>query len=228
MNKNNGDKPLPAIEQAYVNLTPAALVNEAIVRGEGKITNTGALRVKTGKYTGRSPNDKFIVKTAQVEKMIDWSANKLISEERFAALYNRMMEYMRNRDIFVFDGYAGADREHRLGVRFMNEFAWHNLFVHQLFIRPAAAEKNFIIDATLICLPEFKANAQLDGTNSEAFVILNLEKRIVLIGGTHYAGEMKKAIFTLMNFLLPNCGVMPMHCSANVGHKDDVALFFWP
>jgi len=217
---------LHGAKNEYVNLSPAALVNMAIARGEGMLTNTGALRVETGKYTGRSPHDKFIVKSPKTEQVIDWSANKPFSEEQFTQLYNRMMGYIQNRDIFVFNGYAGADREQRVAVRFINEFAWQNLFVHQLFIRPAKTDTNFSADFTLICLPEFKAIAQVDGTNSEAFIILNMEKRIVLIGGTHYGGEMKKSIFTLMNFLLPARGVMPMHCSANVGEEGDVALFF--
>ena len=226
MKKTHDNAILHGAKNEYVNLSPAALVNMAVKRGEGMLTNTGALRVETGKYTGRSPHDKFIVISPKTEQVIDWSANKSFSEEQFTQLYNRMMGYMQNRDIFVFDGYAGADREEQVNVRFINEFAWQNLFVHQLFIRPALTGRDFSADAMLICLPEFKAIAEMDGTNSEAFIILNLEKRIVLIGGTHYGGEMKKAIFTLMNFLLPERGVMPMHCSANVGYEGDVALFF--
>lgn len=217
---------LYSAKKEYVNLSPAALVNMAIARGEGTLTNTGALRVETGKYTGRSPHDKFIVKSQKTAQVIDWCANKPFSEEQFGQLYNRMIGYMQNRDIFVFNGYAGADREQRIAVQFINEFAWQNLFVHQLFIRPEATDSDFAADFTLICLPEFKAAAQVDGTNSEAFIILNMEKRIVLIGGTHYGGEMKKSIFTLMNYLLPERGVMPMHCSANIGEEGDAALFF--
>jgi len=224
--KRNENRILYGTNNEYVNLPPAALVDMAIGRGEGILTNTGALRVDTGRYTGRSPKDKFIVKSPMVEQDIDWSTNKAFSEAQFAQLYNRMMAYIQNRDIFVFDGYAGADEEQRIRVHFINEFAWQNLFVHQLFIRPPKLERDFEADVTLICLPGFKAIPAVDGTNSEAFIVLNLEKRLVLIGGTHYAGEMKKSIFTLMNFLLPKRGIMPMHCSANQGEGGDVALFF--
>jgi len=226
MDQNSGYGLLHQAKNAYHNLSPAELVNMAIDKGEGILTSTGALRVATGKYTGRSPHDKFIVNTPKIEPMIDWNANKPFSEKKFMQLYHRMMEYIQKRDVFVFDGFAGADRKQQVGIRFINEFAWQNLFVHQLFIRPAAEHNDFIADVTLICLPNFKAIPHVDSTNSDAFILLNVEKKMVLIGGTHYGGEIKKAIFTLMNYLLPNEGVMPMHCSANIGEAGDVALFF--
>lgn len=208
------------------NLCPAELIEMALARHEGVLTNTGALRVDTGKYTGRSPNDKFIVESPTVHADIDWNANKPFDPDKFNRLYNRMMAYIQNREVFIFDGYAGADPKHRINVQFINEFAWQNLFVHQLFVCPEKHERDFLCDFKLICLPGFKAVPEIDGTNSEAFIIVNFDQHVVLIGGTHYAGEMKKSIFTVMNFLLPQKGVMSMHCSANVGANGDVALFF--
>ena len=209
---------------AYCNLSVAELVEEAIIRDEGILVDNGALRVSTGKYTGRSPNDKFVVDTPSVHADIAWGSNKPFSADNFNRLYNRMVAYIQNREIFVFDGLAGADPNHQLKVRFINEFAWQNLFVHQLFVRPEgeADQPEFQV----ICLPDFKAIPEMDGTNSEAFIVLNFEERIVLIGGTHYAGEMKKSIFTVMNYLLPLKGILSMHCSANLGSKGDTALFF--
>ncbi len=209
----------------YHNLTPAELVEMALARKEGKLTSSGAFSVSTGKYTGRSPNDKFIVDAPAVHANIAWGGNKPFSEEKFEQLYNRMMAYIQNRDVFVFDGFAGADSEHQIAVRFINEFAWQNLFVHQLFVRPEEGQKAEP-EFKVICLPGFKAIPAIDGTNSEAFIILNFEKNMVLIGGTHYAGEMKKSIFTVMNYRLPLQGVLSMHCSANTGVDGDSALFF--
>ncbi|EAX47114.1 Phosphoenolpyruvate carboxykinase (ATP) [Thermosinus carboxydivorans Nor1] len=217
---------LEMARQVYYNLTPAQLVELACGRGEAVLTDSGALRVTTGKYTGRSPNDKFVVDTPAVHNDIAWGTNKPFDQEKFERLYHRMLAYLQNREVFVFDGFAGADEQHRITVRFINEFAWHNLFVHQLFVRPQGPVSDFAPDFQVICLPGFKAVPEIDGTNSEAFIILNFERRIVLIGGTHYAGEMKKSIFTVMNYLLPQKGILSMHCSANVGVKGDVALFF--
>lgn len=207
------------------NLTPAELIEKALVRGEGLLTNTGALRVTTGKYTGRSPHDKFIVDAPSVHADIAWGNNKAFEVDKFDRLYNRMLAYMQNREAFVFDGFAGADESHRIAVRFINEFAWQNLFVHQLFVRPQNSTPNNP-DFTVICLPGFKAIPEIDGTNSEVFIVINFERNMVLIGGTHYAGEMKKSIFSVMNYILPKKGILSMHCSANVGSKGDSALFF--
>lgn len=214
------------VNKVYYNLSPAELVEMALLKKEGVLTSTGALRVETGKYTGRSPNDKFVVDAPTVHEDIDWNSNKPFTVEKFDKLFNRMLAYIQNRDVFVFDGFAGADEESRIRVRFINEFAWQNLFVHQLFVRPDSVPDDVNPDYKVICLPGFKADPEIDGTNSEAFVVLNFERRMILIGGTHYAGEMKKSIFTVMNYILPKKGIMSMHCSANAGVNGDTALFF--
>ncbi|MDF2569275.1 MAG: pckA [Sporomusa sp.] len=210
----------------HYNLSPSQLVEAAIRRGEGQLTATGALQVTTGKYTGRSPNDKFVVDSPAVHDKIAWNANKPFSTDKFNLLYNRMMAYMQNREVFIFDGFAGAEFENRISVQFVNEFAWQNLFVHQLFIRPDSVKVEATPDYKVICLPGFKADPAIDGTASEAFIVLNFEQKLVLIGGTQYAGEMKKSIFTVMNYILPEKNILSMHCSANVGADGDSALFF--
>lgn len=212
--------------QVHYNLTPAELVEMSLLKKESVLTATGALRVLTGKYTGRSPNDKFIVDSAMVYDEIAWTTNKPFTEQKFEELYTRMLVYMKDRELFVFDGCAGADEQYHINVRVINEFAWQNLFVHQMLIRIDPVAADFSPEFEIICMPGFKAVPETDGTHSEAFIIVNFERRIVLIGGTHYAGEMKKSIFTVMNYILPRQGVLSMHCSANVGSDDDVALFF--
>jgi len=212
--------------KVHHNLSPVQLVEAAITRGEGQLTASGALRVSTGTYTGRSPNDKFVVDSPAVHNKIAWDNNKPFSADKFTNIYNRMQAYMQNRELFTFTGYAGADTENRISVQFVNEFAWQNLFVHQLFICPEAQDAEITADYKVICMPGFKADPAIDGTRSEAFIILNFEQRLVLIGGTHYAGEMKKSIFTVMNYILPDRNILSMHCSANVGESGDTALFF--
>jgi phosphoenolpyruvate carboxykinase (ATP) len=192
------------------NLPVPVLVEHAVCNGEGIMTASGALRVATGKYTGRSPNDKFVVDSPAVHDAVDWGNNKPFTPEKFAALYERMLTYAEGRELFVFDGFAGAGEE-RLAVRFINEFAWQNLFVHQLFVRPETVPADPKPALTVICLPGFKADPARDGTNSEVFIILDFASRLVLIGGTHYAGEMKKSVFTCMNFLMPQKGILSMH-----------------
>ena len=212
----------------YRNLPVARLVEIALARGEGILAPNGALSVKTGKYTGRSPGDRFMVDTPSVHDTISWGAvNQPIDEAKFEALYHRLTAYLQGRDLFVFDGFVGADPTYRMPVRIVNQYAWQNLFVHQLFVRPTAAE----LEAhephfTVICAPGFQATPEVDGTHSEAFVLLHFDRRLIIIGGTSYAGEMKKSIFTVMNYLLPERGVCPMHCSANMGPEGDTALFF--
>lgn len=213
----------------FHNLSVAQLVEKILQRNEGKLTATGAVAVTTGKYTGRSPKDKYIVEEAATQAKIDWgTTNQPISEEVFENLYNKVLDYLMKKDeIFVFKGFAGADPKYRLPIQVINEFAWHNLFAHQLFIRPTAEElKTHEAEFTVICAPNFKADPAVDGTRSETFIIISFERRVVLIGGTEYAGEMKKSIFTVMNYLLPEQGILSMHCSANVGKEGDVALFF--
>lgn len=220
------NKKVDSTNQIYYNLTPPQLVEMSIMRKESVLTANGALRVLTGKYTGRSPNDKFIVDSAMVYDEIAWGSNKPFTEEKFEELYTRMLAYMNERELFVFDGFAGADEQYHIHIRVINEFAWQNLFVHQMLIRRSQVLEECYPDFEIICMPGFTAVSETDGTHSEAFIIINFERRMVLIGGTHYAGEIKKSIFTVMNYILPRQGVLSMHCSANVGYNDEVALFF--
>lgn len=210
------------------NLPTAQLIETTLQRKEGVLTSSGALRVLTGKYTGRSPKDKYIVQETSVTDSIDWgTVNRPISPEHFQSLYVRAMNYMSEKELYVFEGFAGADPKHRMPIRIINEYAWHNLFVRQLFVRPTEEELSQLQpEFTVIALPGLKADPQTDGTASETFIMISFEKRVVLIGGTEYAGEMKKSIFSVLNFLLPRKGILPMHCSANVGEEGDVALFF--
>jgi phosphoenolpyruvate carboxykinase (ATP) len=216
---------------AYWNLTTEGLYEEAVFRNEGATAAGGALIAHTGKHTGRSANDKFVVRHVDSENNIWWGThNRPFDGEKFDGLYERMLGYLQGKDVFVQDVYAGADDSYRLPVRFVTEQAWHSMFIRNMFIAPDALDeyKQFVPDFTVIAAPGFKANPSVDNTNSETFIILNLEKKIAIIGNTAYAGEMKKSIFTLLNYLLPLEGVLSMHCSANVSPDDenDVALFF--
>lgn len=212
----------------HFNLSTEELMTKALTNNEGKLTNTQALAVETGAYTGRSPKDRFIVCTEDIKYDIDWGkTNQPISEEIFDRLYEKVEVHLQNKELYVFDGLAGADGKYQLPVRCINEFAWQNLFVKRLFINLTEEQKtSHVPEFTIVCAPTFKANPKEDGTNSEAFVIINFSKKVVLIGGTHYAGEMKKSIFSVMNYLLPKQDVLPMHCSANVSESGEVALFF--
>ncbi|MEL3973944.1 phosphoenolpyruvate carboxykinase (ATP) [Rossellomorea oryzaecorticis] len=210
-------------------LSVSQLVEKVLHRNEGVLTSSGAVRAETGKYTGRSPKDKFTVEEPSTKDKIDWGAvNQPISAESFDKLYHKVLAYLKEKEeVFVFNGFAGADPKHRLPIQVINEFAWHNLFAHQLFIRPSAEELiSHKSEFTIVSAPNFKADPEVDGTNSETFIIVSFEKRIVLIGGTEYAGEMKKSIFSVMNYMLPESDILSMHCSANVGREGDVALFF--
>jgi phosphoenolpyruvate carboxykinase (ATP) len=184
--------------------------------------------VATGQYTGRSPNDRFIVQTPESQDNIDWGkVNLPCSEETFEKVYTKMKAYLKGKEVFVFDGYSGADPMYSMPVRFINELASQNLFVHQLFIRPTAEQlKGFAPDFTVICAPGLKLDPATDGTNSEAAVILNFKKKMILIAATQYSGEMKKSIFSSMNYMMPDKNVFPMHCSANVGKDGRSSLFF--
>ena len=212
----------------HVNMSIPHLVETAIRRGEGSLSITGALRVSTGKYTGRSPNDKFIVDTPKVHGDIWWDNNLKISEASFEKLLQKVLGYLNDKELFVFQGFAGSDSSRTLPVRVINEYAWHNIFVQQLFLRSSDTGWAFPEEPgfTILSAPSVMANPAEDGTNSEAFVIINFDRKIVLIGGTQYAGEMKKSIFSVMNYLLPRQGILSMHCSANQGSKNDVSLFF--
>jgi phosphoenolpyruvate carboxykinase (ATP) len=182
----------------------------------------------TGARTGRSPKDKFIVDDATTHELVHWGkVNKAISPEQFGALLERVVEHLKDRELFAQDLYSGADSKYRLPIRVISEYAWHSLFVHQLFVRPTAAElATHKPEFTVVAAPEFEAVPERDGTNSGAFILVDYTRKIVLIGGTKYAGEMKKSIFSVMNFIVPQRDVLPMHCSANVGADGTAALFF--
>ncbi|HUE67424.1 MAG TPA: phosphoenolpyruvate carboxykinase (ATP), partial [Candidatus Acidoferrum sp.] len=211
------------------NLSPAALYEQAILRAEATIVSTGALTAETGKHTGRSPQDKFFVKEPTSQDAIWWHpGNRPIASEKFDGLLRRMQDFISTNDVFTQDVFACADPRYRLRVRVITELAWHSLFARNLFIRPNADElMNFEPDFTVIAMPSLKADPARDGTRSETFILVNLGRRMVLVGGTGYAGEIKKSIFTALNYLLPAQNVFPMHCSANMSADgDDVALFF--
>ena len=215
--------------RVHWNLGVAALYEEAVKRGEGAITADGPIVCSTGKFTGRSPNDKFIVAETSSEKNVAWGkVNRSIDEASFNSLFARMQAFVAGKELFVQDCYAGADPAYRLPIRVITEKAWHSLFARHMFIveRDAAKRADHDPQFTVIDLPSFTANPAADKTNSETFILVNFAKRLVLIGGTNYAGEIKKSIFTVMNYLLPLKDVMPMHCSANIGDGGDVALFF--
>lgn len=214
--------------QVYRNLCPAQLTEHALRRGEGTLSTTGALVVKTGKYTGRSAKDKFIVDTPAVHDEIAWgSVNQPISKEKFDAIFRRVAAYLQNREIFLFDGFAGADPKYTKAFRIVNELASQNLFIHQLLRRPTKEQlANFTEDFTIIVAPGFKCIPEVDGTRSEAAILVNYEENIVVICGSQYAGEIKKSVFSVMNYVLPKMGVFPMHCSANMGDDGDTAIFF--
>lgn len=216
-------------KNTHRNLHLTDLVSHALKKKEVVKSKTGAVVVYTGKYTGRSPNDKFIVDTPSAHDEIDWGAvNRPISERHFQQLYKKMSAYLSDRDnVYIFDGFAGADMKHRLHVRVVSEHAYQSLFMSHLLLRPTSEDlKIHTPQLTVLCAPGVHADPATDGTNSEAFIVLNLEKMLVLIGGTRYAGEMKKSVFSVLNYLLPEEGVLPMHASANIGKDGTSALFF--
>lgn len=212
----------------YYQLPIGELVERALLAQEGSLSETGALSVNTGKFTGRAPQDRFIVKTPDIESQIDWgSVNVPISTDVFDRVFEKVKAYLRDRTLYIFDGLSGADTRYTLPVRFINELASQNLFVHQLFIRPDADQlKTFQPEFTVICAPHLQLNPATDGTHSEAAILVNFQRKMVLIAGTGYAGEMKKSIFSVMNYLMPERNVFPMHCSVNVGKDGRSAVFF--
>ena len=215
-------------KNVYRNLTVSKLTEFALARGEGTLNNTGALVVKTGKYTGRSPEDRFVVDEPSIHDEIAWGkVNVPISSEKFENLYRKATAYLQNRDVFVFDGFAGADSKYRIGVRVVNELASQNMFIHQLLLRPTEADlASFAADFTIIAVPGLKCIPEVDGVHSEAAIIISFERKLVLVIGSQYAGEIKKSVFSIMNYLLPKQGIFSMHCSANVGADGDSAIFF--
>ena len=217
------DQGIEGVGGVYYNLLEPALIERAVARGEGKLGLGGAFLVSTGKHTGRSPKDKFVVRTPDVEDSIWWENNKPMSPESFDLLHQDMLAHMKGRDYFVQDLYAGADAEQRLDVCVVSELAWHNLFIRHLLRRPDASElTSFVPEFTIINCPSFKADPARHGTRTETVVALNFDKKLILIGNTEYAGENKKGVFTLLNYILPGRGVMPMHCSANHAVGDEI------
>lgn len=214
--------------KAWRNLPVTELVQHALRRGEGRLTDTGALLVQTGKYTGRSPLDKFYVDSNDVHDQIAWgSVNRPISREVFQLLKAKMLAYLQGKELFVFDGFAGADRRYAQRFRVINEFASQNLFMHQLLIRPSEEElRSFTPDYTLISAPGFQCVPEIDGVHSETAILIDLSTREILVAGNRYNGELKKAVFSVMNYELPKMGVLPMHCSANIGADGVSAVFF--
>lgn len=212
----------------YKNLSPSELTEFSIKRGEGFLSNKGALMINTGKYTGRSPKDRFIVNQESIRNKINWgNVNLSIEEDIFNKMYDKILNYISDKDIFVFDGFVGALKKYTLPIRVICERASQALFANQLFRRPTEEDlKCFTPEFNIISAPGFKAKGKEDGLNSDAFILVNFDKKIILIGGTSYSGEIKKSVFSVMNFLLPQKGVMPMHCSANIGQDNKTCLFF--
>ena len=216
------------INHEYWNLPTPALYEEAIRRREGLVAHLGPLVVRTGHHTGRSAHDKFLVRESTTENDIWWGkVNTAFDEEQFDDVWKRVIAFTQGRDLYVADLYAGADPRYRLKVRLITQYAWHNLFARNMFIQPPLDDlTGFVPDYLVIDLPQFHALPEIDGTRTETFILLNFARKLVLIGGTSYGGEIKKSVFTILNFLLPAQGVLPMHCSANVGEDGDVAIFF--
>jgi phosphoenolpyruvate carboxykinase (ATP) len=218
---------LEGLKAVHWNLTAPRLYEHAIAADEAKLAYGGAISAETGVHTGRSPKDKFIVKDAMTERNVWWDNNGAITPEQFEQLHRDFLAHAEGKALFAQDLYAGADPRHRLKTRVFTEYAWHSLFIRNLLIRPELAElRNFIPTLTILDLPSFKADPNRHGVRSETIIAIDFSRRTVLIGGTSYAGEMKKAVFTTLNYLLPADSVMPMHCSANAGPAGDVALFF--
>jgi phosphoenolpyruvate carboxykinase (ATP) len=212
----------------YANLSPTVLTELAVLRGEGLLAAKGALVAYTGKHTGRSPQDRYVVAQPPSQAEIDWGAiNRPMEPASFARLHTKVLAYLQRRELFVLDGWACADPRYRLAIRVITEKAWQALFAHCLLLRPTSEQRAGVQpQLTIFQVPGLQADPSTDGTRNSAFIVVNLERRLVLIGGTLYAGEMKKSVFSFLNYLLPQQGVCPMHCSANIGPAGDTALFF--
>ena len=220
---------LQHVDSAFWNLTPAELVEETIVLGQGVLNDTGALAIDTGEFTGRSPKDRFVVCDEKTENTVWWGdINIKFSEEKFDKLYNRMQAYLSNRTVYVRDAYACADENYRLNLRVVTEFPWSNLFASNMFLRPTNSEiENFEAEWNIVCAPGFMADPEIDGTRQHNFAVINFTKKMIIIGGTGYTGEIKKGIFSVLNYILPQeRGVLSMHCSANIGEEGDTSVFF--
>lgn len=221
---------LKNVGTAFWNLTPAELVEETLSLGQGQLTSTGALAVDTGEFTGRSPKDKFIVADENTQDSVWWGGqfNLPFDPQKFDALFNRMSAYLTGREVYVRDAYVCADPRYRMNVRVITEFPWSNMFAYNMFMRPSAEElKTIQPDWHVVCVPGFMADPAIDGTRQHNFAVINFTKKMAIIGGTAYTGEIKKGIFTVLNYVLPHeKNVLSMHCSANIGKDGDVAVFF--
>jgi len=220
---------LSNLSNVYWNLPTESLYEEITFRGEARISHLGPVIANTGKHTGRSASDKFIVKEGTTQDKVWWGEyNRPFSQDKFNELFSRLSGFLQGRDVFVQDCYAGADPTYQLPIRIISEKAWHSMFARNMFLLPKTTEdyRRHVPDFTILAVPSFKGLPQTDGTASETFIVLNFEQKLGIIGNTAYAGEIKKSVFTIMNFLLPLEGVMTMHCSANMGKDGDTALFF--
>lgn len=219
---------LHGLNDIYWNLPTPELYEQAINRREGVLAHLGPLVVRTGHHTGRSANDKFVVEDQNTIDKINWGPlNQPITPKKFAGLHERMATYLHMKDVYVQDCFVGADPKYCMPVRIITEYAWHSLFARNMFIQAELEQLgSHVPEFTVIDLPRFHADPNIDGTNSETFIIINFTKKLVLIGGTSYAGEIKKSIFSVMNYLLPEKNVLPMHCSANIGANGETAIFF--
>ncbi|MEO1241297.1 MAG: phosphoenolpyruvate carboxykinase [Pseudomonadota bacterium] len=211
---------------SLANLPAAALYELAVARGEGEIAKDGPLVVKTGEHTGRSAQDKFIVRQPETENTIWWDANKSMTPQQFEQLHRDMLDYASNIELIRQDLRGGADADYAIKVRVFTEYAWHGLFIQHLLVRPPLSERGGEQDFTIVDLPGFRADPEAHGSRGGTVIAVDFVRRIVLIGGTSYAGEMKKSVFTILNYLLPEQSIMPMHCSVNVGENADPAIFF--
>jgi phosphoenolpyruvate carboxykinase (ATP) len=218
---------LTRLGEIHWNLSTEALYEQAVHRGEGLVARGGPLVVNTAPHTGRSPNDKYVVREDSSADKVWWGkVNQPMAPEKFAGLKTRLVDYLRGREVFVEDLFIGADPENRLPVRVITELAWHSLFARYMFIRPKPEElEKHVPQFTVITIPSFHANPKVDETRSQTIIAVNFAEKTVIIGGSYYAGETKKSVFTLMNYLLPVKNVLSMHCSANYGKKGDTALF---
>jgi phosphoenolpyruvate carboxykinase (ATP) len=220
---------LTNLHETYWNLRRASLYEEIVFRGEGSISQGGAVVVNTGKHTARSPNDKYIVRESGTEKHVWWGEyNRPLSLEKFNQLFDRLQAFLQEKDVFVQDCFVCADDKHRLAIRVITEKAWHSLFARNMFLLPRSQEeyRRHVPDFTVLCVPSFEGLPQIDGVNAKTFITLNLGQGLCIIGHTAYAGEIKKSVFTFLNYHLPLQGIMSMHCSANMGKEGDTALFF--
>lgn len=214
---------------AHWNLSPEELIKIAVEKGQATITSSGAININTGEFTGRSPKDRFIVRDAITENSVWWGdVNLSFDEDKFDTLHQKVLNYLSEKELYVRDCYACADPKYNINIRVVNEYAWSNLFAYNMFLRPTNQEiENFETEWTILNAPGFMADAEVDGTRQHNFAILNFTKKIILIGGTGYTGEIKKGIFSALNFILPHQkNVLSMHCSANVGKDGDTAIFF--